>query len=283
MTASHVTTGFAQINGARLYYEIAGAGHPFVMIHAGIAHSGFWDDQFAFFAREYRVIRYDMRGFGKSLMPDGPFTMRDDLRDLLRFLGIERAYVMGASIGGGIAVDFTLDNPAMVAALIPVVSGLSGSPPPSPDELQQLQRWMAYEAEEEAARAAGDLDRVDAMTVHYWVDGLDRTPEQVDPQVRERVRRMLVENREAEAIEGTNTRPLDPPAAPRLREIAVPTLVIMGDEDEPMVNRACEMIAAGVPGARKVVMHDTAHAPNIERPDEFNRIVRDFLHTLPTT
>src|SRR5258708_1907088 len=129
MTEQQPTMGFAAVDGARLYYEIMGAGHPLVLVHAGIADSRMWDDQFAAFAEHFTVVRYDIRGFGKSVMPPGVSSTYRDLHGLLRVLGIERAHVVGLSIGGGIAIDFTLQHPEMVTALVPVASGLGGEMP----------------------------------------------------------------------------------------------------------------------------------------------------------
>lgn len=133
------TAGFADVNGARLHYEMAGEGHPLIMIHAGIANLHYWDDQWEPFARAYRVVRYDIRGYGKSVMPPGPFNVRDDLHGLMGHLAIDHAYLMGASIGGGLIIDFALEHPEMVDALIPVVSGLSDGPPPTEEEMRQFQ------------------------------------------------------------------------------------------------------------------------------------------------
>src|SRR6266851_3278425 len=113
-------TGFAELNGTRLYYEVAGEGHPLVLIHGGLVDRRLWDDQFDVFAQHYRVIRYDIRGFGNSDVPAGPYSNYEDLYGLLKFLGVEKAYIMGLSMGGGIDIDFTLAHPEMVAALIPV-------------------------------------------------------------------------------------------------------------------------------------------------------------------
>src|SRR5512136_2329595 len=115
-------TGF--FNG--LYYEIGGEGHPLVLIHGGLVNSGLWDDQFEVFAGQYRTLRYDVRGFGQSKSPAAYYSNHGDLRDLLDFLGIERARVLGLSMGGAIAIDFTLTYPDRVAALLPAASGLSG-------------------------------------------------------------------------------------------------------------------------------------------------------------
>jgi len=273
------TSGYVDVDGTRLYYEMAGTGHPLIMLHAGIANLHFWDDQWEPFARAYRVVRYDMRGFGRSIMPPGPFNMRDDLYRLMRFLGIEHAYLMGASVGGGIVVDFTLEHPEMVDALIPVVSGLSGGPPPSEEEMRQ---WQEIERAITAAREAGDLDQIDEIEARIWVDGPNRTPEQVDPAVRRCVLQMLHDNHAAESAEEGKPVRLDPPARGRLGEIKAPTLVVVGDADLPGVIVDCDILASDIPGARKAVMHGVAHVPNMERPEEFNRIVLDFLRDVDT-
>ncbi len=201
------------------------------MIHAAIAHRGYWDAQWEPFAQQYRVIRYDMRGFGKSVQhTDAPFNMRADLRAVLDHLGIISCYLMGASMGGGIAVDFALEHPEMVDALIAVVPGLSGAPEPDASKISPhlAQLWQAADA----AEKAGDHDRLDELALQVWIDGPNRTPDQVNAVVRERVRAMLHENHAAALAEGTPVR-LDPPAYGRLAEIHCPTLALAGDEDVP--------------------------------------------------
>src|SRR3989304_1406543 len=121
-----VQTGFVDVEGARLYYETAGTGRYLVLIHAGVADSRMWDDQFLVFADRFHVVRYDTRGFGRSKTEDGPFSNRQDLRELLRHLGIGRSSLCGASRAGQIAIDFTLEYPEMVEALVPVAAGISG-------------------------------------------------------------------------------------------------------------------------------------------------------------
>ena len=273
--ATNHQSGYAEVNGGRLYYEVAGTGHPLALLHAGIADSRMWDDQFDEFAKHYRVVRYDYRGFGQSSPPVDGFSMRDDLYELLRHLGIARTYLIGVSMGGGLAIDATIDRPDLVAALIPTCPGLSGQPDDAaPEE-------TAFFEQVEATEKAGDMERVNELEVHLWVDGLSRTPEQVNPAVRDKVREMngLALRRQGE-WEGVTTRKLEPPAYGRLGEITAPTLAIIGDRDLSEVKQAVDLIAAGVPGARKATIHNTAHVPNIERPAEFNRLVLDFLGAL---
>src|SRR5579863_4325783 len=106
--------GFAEINGMTLYYEIAGEGHPLVMNHGGLVNRHLWDEQVDAFAKHYKVIRYDYRGFGDSGLlkkSDAPYSLIDDLYALLTYLGIEKTYIMGLSMGGGLSIDFTLAHP----------------------------------------------------------------------------------------------------------------------------------------------------------------------------
>jgi len=119
--------GFAEVNGTRIYYETAGSGHPLVLIHGYTLDTRMWDDQFETFAQHYQVIRYDMRGFGKSAFPtDENYTHPDDLRALLEHLEIEHAHILGLSMGGGTAIDFALTYPEVADALISADSILEG-------------------------------------------------------------------------------------------------------------------------------------------------------------
>ena len=266
--SNEAITGYADVHGARLYYEMMGDGHPLVLVHAGIADSRMWDDQFAVFAEQYHVIRYDIRGFGKSIMPPGSSSTSRDLHGLLQALGVTKAYMVGLSIGGGIAIDFALRYPAMGSALVLVASGLGGTQPSA--EMQRA------DAEVDAALERGGIDAAVEAENRLWVDGPKRTPDQVDPSVRMRVTEMNGALYRLPEVDSPRER-LDPPAIGRLGEIHVPTLVIVGDGDVPEVIATADGLARGIAGARKVVLPEVAHMVNMERPAEFNRIVLDFL------
>lgn len=270
--------GFAGVNGANLYYEVAGAGHPLVLLHEGIADSRMYDDQFNIFAQRYRVVRFDIRGFGQSNLPPGnePVAMHEDLYGLLTFLGIEKTYLLGMSIGGSIALDFTLTHPAMVDALILVAPGMSGY------EMASFEtEYQAIGEEIEMAGKQGDYERASELETRIWVDGPERTPQQVDPVVRQKAYEMNLHNyRKVGATEFPPVVKLEPPAIARLGEVAVPTCLIIGDKDVHEMMSIVDKLEQDIPGARKVVMHDVAHALNMEQPEEFNRIVLDFLGSL---
>lgn len=263
--------GFAEINGARLFYEVAGDGPPLILLHAGITDSRMWDAQFDTFAQTYRTVRYDVRGFGRSAIPPGPYTMREDLAALLDFLGIARTHLIGVSMSGSIVIDFALSYPERVSALIPVAMGIGG--------MTSSPIMEERDHEVEAIFASGDLDAANEAELRLWLDGFGREGTTVDPGVRERVRAMnaaIIAGRGAwEQSESINR--LAPPTIERLEEITAPTLAIVGAHDMPDMLAIADIIVVRVPGARKVIMPGVAHLPPMEAPEGFNRLVLDFL------
>jgi pimeloyl-ACP methyl ester carboxylesterase len=270
----HVQKGIAEVNGTRLYYEVAGEGHALVLNHGGLVDNHLWDDQFDEFAQHFKVVRYDIRGFGDSgMIKNGmePYSMERDLYSLLQFLGIEKTYVLGLSMGGALSIAFTLQYPEMVDALVTVGAGLSGYEGDYPEELK-----AKFEAMDEAFKR-GDIAQSVEISLQIWTDGPHRTPGQVDPQVRERVRTMTTRNFERGDDEEVEPRLIEPPAARRLAEIHVPSLIIVGDQDVEFILMIADTLEKGISGAKKVVIAGTAHHLNMEKPQEFNRVVIDFL------
>src|ERR1041384_5918585 len=121
-----LTNGYADVKDVRLYYEMAGEGPNLVLVHAGCADRRMWDGQFPVLAQHYRVLRYDMRGYGNSTLSIQPFSNRNDLYHLLGFLGIQEAHFVACSMGGLTTIDFTLEHPEKVTSLVLVSSALSG-------------------------------------------------------------------------------------------------------------------------------------------------------------
>lgn len=269
---TQTTSGYASISGGRLYYESTGEGRTLVLGHAGVCDRRQWDDQWAAFAREYHVIRYDLRGYGQSDPVSGPVSRRADLYELLQALDVTSAAPLGCSMSGTIVLDFTLDHPEMVWALIPFSAtpsgfAFNGERPQSVNDMI-------------AAMQQGDVERALELQNRIWFDGPFRQPHQVDAAARARVTAM---NRRP-VSEGTFYRgdsqplnPLTPSAAQRLGEIAVPTLVLAGHLDDPEIVRAADVMAAGIRGAQKTIIEDGAHLANMEHPAAFNQAVLDFL------
>ena len=274
MSTLQTKFGFVTIDQARLYYETAGQGLPLVMIHAGVADSRQWNNEFAFFARNYQVVRYDMRGYGKSEPVDGDFSHLEDLAAVLNTLGLaEPVVLMGCSMGGGLAMDFALTHPSRVRALIMVGSGPSGLELDVPRPAQFADVEKAFEA--------GDLDRVAELEMQIWFDGIGRTPEQVNPAMRKLAYEM---NRQALSHEvkglGKRLPNTQAPAFDRLGDLKIPVLVIVGAHDTPYILAAADYMIEKIPSARKVTIQDAAHLANMDQPDEFQAAVANFMKGL---
>lgn len=260
---------FVDINGAHVYYESAGVGEAVVFLHAGVADRRLWDGQVEPFARHYRVIRYDLRGFGQTTAPAMPYSLVEDLRALLDQLGVERAALVGCSMGGTLALDFALTYPDRVSALALVCATpggfeLKGAPPPLILELI-------------AAQQAGDLEKMAALAVEIWAVGDQRSPDQVDPHVRDLVYEMSLIGFRNQAAGLGEHQTITPPAVERLGDVHIPALIVVGELDAPAIHEAGRLMAGGIAGARQVVMPDAAHLPSLEHPDEFNRILTEFF------
>jgi len=273
MLGQPTLTGFVESGDGKLYYETAGRGSALVLSHAGFVDCRMWDDQWDAFAQRYRVIRYDLRGMGRSDPAHGPLCRRADLLRLLDHLDVERAILVGCSMSGEIMIDFALEHPDRVAALIPVSAvpsgfALRGEPPA---ELMEMIGAMKQ----------GDLARAAALQIRLWVDGPFRQADQVDPQVRQRAAEMnwiTVQNATWAIADAQPLDPLDPPAAQRLGAIHVPTLVLAGALDNPEILRAADVMAAEIRGAQHAILPNAAHVPNMEQPAAFNRLVLEFLN-----
>lgn len=262
-------TGFLGTEGERLYYEVAGQGHALLLIHAGIADSRMWDAQFDVFAHHYRVIRYDLRGYGKTEVPAGHISNHADAANLLRHLHVEKAHILGISFGGLVALDFALAYPEMVAGLILATPSVSGRQP--------SEREQQFIAEENAYLEKGDLAGATEVNLRMWVDGPHRLPEQVAPFVRERVRQMQMHAFTIAIPEEAEELPLTPPAMIRLDEVRAPTLLMVGDLDIPDRLALVDELTSAIPKAQQTRIPQVAHMLNMEKPEEFNRIVLDFL------
>jgi pimeloyl-ACP methyl ester carboxylesterase len=267
-------SGYAEINNASIYFEIAGDGQPFVMIHAGVADSRQWESEFTYFASRFRVLRYDLRGYGKSEPVDGEFSHLQDLIGLLDYLHLHQPLIlMGCSMGGGLAMNFALEQPSRARALVMVDAGPAGL------KLDVASPPLAAEAEK--AYNEGDLDLVAELETRIWFDGSGREPSHAKPQMRELVYKM---NRQGLAHDAKHLGKLIPDtevlAVQRLEEITIPVLVMVGEHDTPYILAAADYMLNRLPAARRALIRDAAHLPNLDHPDVFQKAVTDFVDSL---
>jgi pimeloyl-ACP methyl ester carboxylesterase len=267
-----LVTGYVDLEDGKLFYELAGDGALLVLGHAGFVDSQMWDDQWDALTQRYQALRYDMRGYGKSDPASRPRNRRADLLRLLEHLHIERAAFLGSSLGGTIMLDFALEHPEKVSALILVSAAPSG--------FQPLGAPPALLMDMISAAQQGDTARVSELQLRLWVDGPYRSPEQVNTLVRERaakMNRIPVERNTWGVADAYPIEPLDPPAVDRLDAMHAPALIMAGGADDPEVLRATEVMVAGIKGAKKHIFSQSAHVPNMEEPEAFTQEVLSFL------
>jgi 3-oxoadipate enol-lactonase len=260
-------SGMLQLKDGALYYETMGNGVPVVFLHGGFGDRRMWNDQFAEFAKYYYVVRYDQRGFGKSQKPIAAYSPVSDLETLLDHLRIEKAHLVGNSMGGYLAIDFAIQKPSRVRSITVVAAGPSGLEPPKED----TDRMMAVF---KIAKDEG-LKKATAM----WIQNPMVAVTSKLPKTAPLLKTMIEDNASIFEMRFWPFEQTNPPAVKRLNEIKVSSLIIIGDKDTPAVQAAAEAAATGIAGAKKVTMKDADHLPQMDNPDEFNRILKDFLST----
>ena len=253
-------------NGIMMRYELTGEGDCLVLVHGAGDNLRMWYGQAPLFSREYRVLTYDVRGHGETECPDSPVDMSvlaADLRELLRALGIDVAFVLGYSMGGRIGLQLALDEPAIVRALILSNSGIGLGPPPA-GAAERRQRLIA-------ALRQGDLETVsEQMTTSSFSPGLKER----DPALFERYKAIKLANDAQSFARVWGSMAQAQP--PDLSRLSCPVLLIAGEHDAFMPLESARLTHAAIPGSRFEVL-PTGHAAALEAADEYNRIVLDFL------
>ena len=256
-------SGFVELNGTRLYYELAGSqdNEPIIFIHGFSLDTRMWDDQFEVFAQRYRVLRYDVRGFGRSALPTEPYSQVDDLLALLNHFQFAPAHLIALSMGGGIALDFALVYPNVVRSLVLVDAGLGGFAwTKDLGAPTKLARTLGLEA---AKRA--------------WLSDELFAPANEQLAVATRLAAIVSDYSGYHWLNHDPGRWADLPSNRPLEQLNVPTLYILGERDLPDFHSIAEMIAARALNARLVTLSNVGHMSNMETPERFNEIVLDFL------
>jgi pimeloyl-ACP methyl ester carboxylesterase len=258
---------YADVNGTTLYYEIQGKGPVVTFLHGWTLDTAMWDDQFNEFSKRYRVLRYDLRGYGKSALPQMEilYSHHEDLKALLDYLGIEKTAVVGLSMGGYVAINFAIVYPERTTALIPVDAMIESRSRPKEwtDSFTPIYR----KAKEEGIESAKE-----AWMNHYLLKPASRNP-RCAGKLREIVGRYNGWN----FVNDDNIIRLNPVQEIRLHEIKVPTLVVVGELDAPECLQDADLLEDKIAGSERVTMRGVGHMSNMEDPIEFNKVVLGFL------
>ena len=242
-----------------LWYERTGSGEPVVLLHQGVVDSRIWAPVVPALAEAFDVVAYDQRAYGRSEGWDGPYSLVDDLFALLDHLGMARAALVGASRGGRIALDATLTQPQRVTRLALLGSGIAGRPVEIDVTPEQEARW-------DEAEGRGDFPELAEIDLEVWASlGAD-----------DELRRLFHENAEASNADDPAV-PIEPPAATRLGEIRVPTLVVTGDHDHPGINEVGDVLEREIEEAQRVVIAKADHMMQWRSPDQVAAALIAFL------
>ncbi len=268
-------SGTIAVRGGELYFERAGSGPAIVWVHAGIADSRMWNREFASFARDHAVVRYDLRGFGRSSRATQTFYPVDDLAAVLDRTGTERATIVASSVGGALALDYSLEHPDRVERLVLAAPGLGGfAPSRDPEERRVFEEEARQYGRIEELWNGGERDLAAEELRRFWC------PEPAAPTL-DLVRTMFSENRDEIFTDrsAAHARLLEPPAAESLGSVRAPTLVLWGDRDRKTMRFVARRVAAGVAGAAYQEVRGADHLINLSRPDAFDAAVREFLRS----
>lgn len=256
------------VNGTRLYCEEAGDGPAVVLLHGFTLDTRMWDDQFLPLAQHFRVIRYDLRGFGQSALPtDTPYSHVEDLRALLDRLAIEQPALVGLSKGGAVALDFALTYPQRTQALVLIDTVLGGFAWSSEGSARNALIWAE-------ARTGGIPAAKQSWLTHPLF-----APALRQPAVAACLTQIIEEYSGWHFVHANPEQGLTPPAAQRLSELKMPVLGLVGELDLPDFLSITELICQRTPLARKVIVSGVGHMANMEAPDFITQALLAFLCT----
>ena len=268
--SNKVDSGYVNVDGGKLFYEVAGEGEYIVLLHDGIVHREIWENQFPVLAKKYKVLRYDRRGYGKSNYPQAPFSHIDDLNQLLVQLKINNAIIFGMSGGGELAIDFTLKYPEKVTGLVLVGAVVSG-----------------YGASSHMLTRGGRVDSLVNLLfkpqklLEYitWEDPYEIYPE--NRKAKEIFYKLLKANpNDLNFQREYFVQPAERPAVKFLSEIKVPVLALVGEYDMPDIHANAGVIEVGIPNAKREIIFKSGHLIPLEQSEAFNAAVLKFLKSM---
>lgn len=278
VSAKNIDSGYAQVNNTKLYYEIAGRGTPLVLIHGSFGDRRFWDPQFKVLSKKYKVIRYDIRGYGKSALPDSNELYRDteDLDALMNFLKIKKAHFCGLSLGSFIVIDYGLAHPEKCLSLIPIGPRVAG------DALDEFKSAAADSVRTVIAKTTEIVKTqgVKAATDYLWTGNHAMGKSIVSPSTKKAMLKMGYEYSWWRYIYPSKREFIFPTAIKKLDEIKIPTLIVTAEHDLELCKQVAAILAKGIPNAKIVSIKNAGHMMNMDNPGEFNKEISKFIASI---
>lgn len=242
----------------KLFHQVLGIGTPIIFIHGFSLDSRMWQPQVDYFTKTNQVITYDMRGFGKSKSPSELYSHVEDLRELLTSLKIDKAHIVGLSLGGEVAIDYVLTYPETVMSLTLADTSLGG--------YTSTVDWRVYAKEQGLEQAKQN-----------WLDHIVFAPSNRIPEVAKQLKVMVDDYSGWHWLNEDPRIKLDPPASARLNEIKVPTQIILGELDLPYYHDIVGILTDKIPNSKLHIIKDAGHMTNLENAVKFNEIIDSFI------
>jgi len=259
---------YINVEGGQIFYTVSGTGEPLIFIHGNFNDHRIWDEQTRAFSSLYKTIRYDLRGYGLSSTPSAPFSNVEDLKALVDALKLANVTLVGSSLGGGVAIDFTLAYPHLVRGLVLVSPSINGHPYPIRMMWQGIKNFMNV-------RLQGHERAIESFIANpFW--------QYFFPTIqKEKARSIVLDNvRTASSFcrfPPSLSAASKPCAINRLHEINIPTYIVISDEDHPFNIKTAETLHQNIRLSSKITVQGCGHLPFIEEPEQFNRSVLNFL------
>jgi pimeloyl-ACP methyl ester carboxylesterase len=273
-----VKNRYAEVNGTKLYYEIAGKGEPLVLIHGSFGDRRFWDLQFKELSKKYKVIRYDIRGYGRSALPDSNEAYKDcdDLKALMDFLKINKAHICGLSLGSIIAIDLALAYPDKCCSLILCGPRVAGDATDEYKTANSDSIRAVIARTTEIAKTKGTKEATD----YLWTGDHEMGKTVVTNGTRRSLLKMGYEYSWWRYLHTSKRGQAFPIALKKLNEIKIPVLIVTAEYDLGLCKEVASSMAKEIPGAKLISIKGAGHIMNMDQPEEFNKAVEEFIDKL---
>lgn len=274
----NIINGIAEVNGTKLYFEAAGDGEVIVLVHGNEGDRRHWDYQFLTLAKDFKVIRYDVRGYGKSAFPDPEiaYSNYEDLNALLDYLKIPEAHICGLSMGSAIVVDFAIAYPEKCTSLIAIGPwvggyGVNDFKSPATDSLFQVMRTVSAIAKDKGPKEATD---------YFWTGNKVFRNAVRSSNALDHLKMVGYDYSFWGFMNASKIKPLQPPAITELSKIQLPTLVVTAEYDLEACIEVAKILDKEIRDSKLVSIKDAGHCMNLDKPEEFNRILVNFINDI---
>lgn len=268
-----VQTGFIPAGGLKVYYERQGKGPTLLLLHAGLQNHTMWQPQVAALSKQYDVVTIDLPYHGQTTGTDTTILVQDVIRIVLDSLHIQKTSLAGLSMGSNAVQDFIIAYPQRVNKAILISAGINGYDHHYPVDSASMQWFLKFGAA---------LEKKDTVTAareftKAWAEGIYRSSDSLQQPVSKYVLATTLATLRQHKAAGWPRLADNPPAMERIPTIQVPVLIINGDKDLPYITTVCNYLEKTIPGAKHIVMKDVAHMLNMEKPEELNGLMEEFL------